>query len=72
MTHQLISNVRLSYNYADDVLLYTTIRTADDCHKLQADLNLLEQWAQKWNMSFNPAKCEFLRLCNKSNPILMH
>ena len=41
MTYQLISNVRLSYNYADDVLLYTTIRTADDCHKLQADLNLL-------------------------------
>jgi len=57
--------------YADDVLLYTTIRTVDDCHKLQADLNSLEQWAQRWNMVFNPSKCEFLRVCNKSNPIPM-
>ena len=30
--------------YLVDALLYTTIRTADDCHKLQADLDLLEQW----------------------------
>ena len=58
--------------YADDVLLYTTIRTVDDCHKLQADLYSLEQWTKKWNMLFNPAKCEFLKVSNKCNPILMH
>ena len=62
-------NVKL---YADDVLLYTTVRTEEDCHKLQADLNSLEQWAKKWNIIFNPAKCEFLRVSNKSYNVLMH
>ena len=46
--------------YADDVLLYSKITTPDDCHQLQADLHILEQWAKKWNMIFNPSKCEFL------------
>ena len=26
--------------------------------------------ADKWNMFFNPAKCEFLRITNKQNKIL--
>jgi len=58
--------------YADDVLLYSTINTVDDCHTLQSDLTTLEQWACKWNMVFNPAKCEFLRISNKINYISMH
>ena len=71
--NDLPTNVRCKIKlYADDVLLYTTIRTVDDCHKLQADLYSLEQWAKKWNMLFNPAKCEFLRVSNKCNPILIH
>jgi len=44
--------------YADDVLLYSTITSPDDCHRLQVDLKILEQWAKKWNMTFNPTKCE--------------
>ena len=56
--------------YADDVLIYTTINTRE-LHRLQSDLITLEQWASKWNMVFNPTKCEFLRVTNKTNPILM-
>ena len=51
--------------YADDVLLYNTIHSQEDCHNLQQDLNLLEEWATKWKMSFNLQKCEFLRITNK-------
>ena len=40
-------------------------------HRLQSDLITLEQWASKWIMVFNPTKCEFLRVTNKTNPILM-
>ena len=42
--------------YADDVLLYNTIHSQEDCHNLQQDLNLLEEWATKWKMSFNLQK----------------
>ena len=31
----------------------TTVRTEEDSHTLQADLNSLEQRAKKWNMVFN-------------------
>ena len=37
---------------------------------LQRDLDLLQSWAHKWNMSFNPGKCESLRITNKQNKIL--
>ena len=57
--------------YTDNVLLYSIITTPYDCHQLQADLHTLEQWAKKWNMIFNPSKCEFLRVTNKANPIHM-
>ena len=33
--------------YADDILLYNTIHSQEDCHNLQQDLNLLEEWATK-------------------------
>ena len=53
--------------YADDVLIYRIIDNEDDCKMLQRDLDLLQTWAHKWNMSYNPVKCEFLRITNKQN-----
>ena len=58
----IMSKIKL---YADDVLLYNTIHSQEDCHNLQQDLNLLKEWATKWKMSFNLQKCEFLRITNK-------
>ena len=40
------SSVRL---FADDCVLYTIIRTIQDCLKLQADLKSLEKWANDWD-----------------------
>ena len=45
----IMSKIKL---YADDVLLYTTIYSQEDCHNLQQDLNLLEEWATKWKITF--------------------
>jgi len=55
--------------YADDVILYSNINSVEDCHQLQRDLDSLTQWANKWLMTFNPTKCEFLRITNKINII---
>ena len=59
------SRVRL---YADDVLLYSYIKSETDCHTLQEDLDALVEWARTWQMEFNPSKCEFLQITNKMNP----
>ena len=58
LPENVISKVRL---YPDDVLLYNTIHTKDDCITLQEDLNTLQLWANEWQMMFNPDKCELIR-----------
>jgi len=63
----ILSKIKL---YADDVLLYNTIHTQQDCQQLQKDLDLLGNWAAKWKMVFNPQKCEFIRITKKKHPTL--
>jgi hypothetical protein len=41
--------------FADDCLLYRTIKQEDDHQALQKDLKNLEEWANKWGMRFNAA-----------------
>lgn len=67
MPDSLISNVRL---FADDTIVYLTISSLTDCHTLQSDLQKLEQWEQEWLMSFNPDKCEIIRITRKQKPII--
>ena len=67
LPQNVISRVKL---YADDVLLYTTIHSKDDCLVLQEDLNRLQLWADTWQMSFNPEKCEIIRIANIKHPIV--
>ena len=51
--------------FADDCLLYRTISSENDSRLLQSDLNELQKWEDTWLMSFNPEKCEVLRITNK-------
>jgi len=55
----VMSQVRL---FADDCLLYRTIKTIDDQIRLQDDLYALQHWSEKWGMRFNAKKCYVLRM----------
>jgi hypothetical protein len=46
------------------------IKTEADATKLQEDIDALENWECTWQMSFNPDKCEVLRITNKRNKIM--
>ena len=61
------SKVRL---YADDVLIYNTIHSKEDCLMLQEDLNSLQFWANKLQMMLNADKCELIRITNTKLPML--
>ena len=64
---ELQSTARL---FADDCIIYTSVKSANDSLKLQNDLNKLTLWEKKWQMSFNAKKCFLLRIpCSKS-PII--
>ena len=46
--------------FADDSLIFREIATEEDSKILQQDLDSLIQWAEKWQMSFHPAKCQVM------------
>lgn len=55
--------------FADDSLLYRTIKTPQDSKILQRDLDHLQKWEIKWKMVFHPDKCLTLKITNKIKPI---
>ncbi|XP_074649597.1 uncharacterized protein LOC141904816 [Tubulanus polymorphus] len=57
------SQVRL---FAEDCLLYRTIKTFQDHITLQQDLENLEHWALRWGMKFNARRCYIIRGREKS------
>ena len=54
--------------YADDVILYRSIHSVEDCCNLQQDLLILEKWAK--NGTCRTTSKVFLWITNKFNPIL--
>jgi len=58
--------------YADDVLLYSHIKSETDCQSLQEDLEALVQWVHDWQIELNFQKCELLRTANKKNPLVFN
>ena len=57
--------------FADDSKVYRRIRSVHDCVQLQADLNNLVTWSNKWKLNFNIKKCKILSI-NNTNPFLLH
>lgn len=55
--NDLTSKIRL---FADDSLLFGVVKNDTDAQKLQENLNSLCEWADKWQMVFNPDKCYVL------------
>ena len=64
--NEINSNLRL---FADDSILYGIVNNFQDAQALQADLNKLVEWAQKWQMTFNSSKCVMLRVSRSVNDV---
>ena len=56
--------------FADDCIIYRTIKTEKDSEKLQQDLDELQKWESNWSMSFHPEKCQLLRVSKKKKQIM--
>ena len=65
LPQHVTSEVRL---FADDCLLYRAVRTPEDHHALQRDLEHLHAWSLTWGMSFNATKCYVMAITNKKQP----
>ena len=55
--------------FADDLVVYHTIKDQDDITALQQDMDHLSEWELKWGMKFHPDKCEQITITRKRKPI---
>ena len=60
------SQVRL---FADDTTAYLAISKLADSEQLQADLDILQEWEIKWDMQFNPSKCQVIHITRSRSPL---
>ena len=58
--------------FADDCLIYRTIKSKRDAEILQDDLNHLVKWSRTWQMAFNVDKCSVLTVTNARRKKLLH
>ena len=68
-----VSTIELSEDcilnlYADDMLLYKTVRSNEDYYQLQSDIDKISMWVDKNHLSFNLMKCKSMLLTRKKNP----
>ena len=53
----------------DDTALYLTLESEDDSSTLQNDLNILSAWETRWDMGFNPSKCQVVHVTGSKKPV---
>jgi len=46
--------------YADDIKLYSAMKTVNDCKNLQESLDVLYNWSCAWQLSISYNKCSFI------------
>ena len=66
LPNEVCSQVRL---FADDTALYLTLESEDDSSTLQNDLNILSAWETRWDMGFNPSKCQVEHVTGSKKPV---
>ena len=48
--------------FSDDTEIGRVVDSEERSCRLQDDINGLVEWAEKWQMEFNPEKCEVMHL----------
>ena len=54
--------------YADDMLLFKTIKSNTDYNDLQQDIDSLNRWVTTNYLTFNDSKCKYMLLSRRKNP----
>ncbi len=55
------------YLFADDTKIFRVIKETDDQATLQADLDTLSNWSEKWLLKFHPEKCKHMHIGKPAN-----
>ena len=58
--------------YADDMLLYKPVKSIEDIHHLQMDIDTICDWVNCNNLTLNPTKCKTMVISRKRNSVKLH
>ena len=58
--------------FADDAKIYKIIKTKEDIEALQRDLKQLDNWSDKWLLSFNMDKCNTMHVGHNTQQAEYH
>ena len=67
--NDLPDRVKHRVSFADDTAIYLAISSIGESITLQNDFHPLEIWEKRWDMSFNPSKCQVLHITRAKRPI---
>ena len=51
--------------FADDTKMWSVLRSEEDSHALQGDLDRLSKWSEDWQLLFNAEKCKIMHIGHK-------
>ena len=63
------SNVKM---FADDTKIFRTLKNKSDSEILQADLDNLSEWSNRWCLTFNTSKCKRVHISRQSKIRVHH
>ena len=66
LPNEVCSQARL---FANATALYLTMESENDSTTLQNDLNILSAWETRWDMGFNPSKCQVVHVTGSKKPV---
>jgi len=58
----ITTNCVFAQLYADDLKLYTSLTSLDDCHNVQLALSNFLIWSDYWQLKAKVSKCHMLHL----------
>ena len=56
----ILTILALIKKFADDSKMAAIVESLDDARRMQQNLNRLCEWAKKWRMNLNAAKCKVI------------
>lgn len=69
--NDIVSNLSCKVRlYADDCVVYRSIKSPLDMDYLQSDLDHIQTWCAKWKMTLNIAKCKHVSFTRSRSPVL--
>ena len=66
LPQDIVSQVR---RFADDTAIYLTLDNKNDSDTLQKDIDRLQAGEARWDIEFNPSKCQVIRMIASRTPL---